>query len=180
MASRSLKDLTSEMQDKAEFVLGYCKNEGVDLLIYCTLRSLEEQAILFRSSDPTGEIVKNKIQKLKNRGFGFLADVIEKVGPQKCEGWKTNAAPGESYHNYKEAFDAVPCIGGKPMWAYHTYKKGWDAYGEACREVGLEWGGDWIKKHLDMPHAQLRTGSNPLKILNPEEVKFILTKNGLL
>ena len=64
MASRSIKDLTPEMQDKAEFVLGYCKNEGVDLLIYCTLRSLEEQAILFRSSDPTGARVKQKINEL--------------------------------------------------------------------------------------------------------------------
>ena len=180
MASRDIKDLIPEMQDKAEFVLGYCKNEGVDILIYCTLRSLEEQAILFRSSDPTGKRVKSKIKKFKDRGFGFLAEIIEKVGPQKSEGWKTNAAPGESWHGYKEAFDAVPCIGGKPMWSYHTYKKGWDTYGKACEEVGLNWGGTWSKQYLDMPHAQKREGGNPLKIYTPDQVKEILTQNGIL
>ena len=179
MASRRLGDLTQEMQDKAKFVLGYCQGEDVDLLIYCTLRSLDEQAILFRSSDKTGYRVKVKIRKFRERGFGFLADIIEKVGPQKYDGWKTNAAPGESWHGYREAFDAVPLLGGKAMWSYKSYKKGWDVYGEACYKAGLEWGGNWIK-YKDMPHAQLRPGGNPLKILTPEEVKFILTKNKLL
>lgn len=182
MASRRIEDLIPEMQDKANFVVGYCKNEGVDLLVYCTLRTLKEQAILFRSSDPDGGKVKSKILWLRNNGFDFLADKIEEINPQKYEGWKTNAAPGESYHNYGEAFDAVPMLGGKPMWGYKSYQKGWDTFGKACKEINLEWGGTWSNK--DMPHAQLRPiidgSSNPLKMSSPEEVKFILTKNGLL
>jgi len=31
-----------------------------------------------------------------------------------------------------------------------------------------------------MPHAQLRPGSNPLKVYPPEVIKAILTENGLL
>ena len=116
---------------------------------------------------------------MREKGFDFLADIIEKVGPQKYDGWKTSAAPGESWHNYAMAFDAVPMLNGKPAWKYSDYPKGWDTYGKACEEIGLNWGGNWKKK--DMPHAQLLTeDGNPLKLHTPEEIKFMLTKNGLL
>lgn len=180
MASRNISDLTKDMQAEANFVVYKCKENGVDLLIYCTLRSLEEQAVLFRSSDPTGVKVKAKIKKFRERGLGFLADIIEAVGPQKYTGWKTNAAPGESFHNYRMAFDAVPMLGGKAIWNYEDYPEGWDAYGQACKMVGLEWGGNWPAKHKDMPHAQLGKGGNPLKIYPPDQIQDMLTKNGLL
>lgn len=180
MASREISDLNKEMITKANFVVYQCKKNNVDLLIYCTLRSLEEQAILFRSSDRTGEKVKAKIKKFRERGLGFLADIIEKVGPQKYDGWKTNAAPGESYHNYRLAFDAVPMLRGKAMWNYNDYPEGWEAYGNACRMAGLSWGGDWSEKYKDYPHAQLGEGGNPLKQYPPDQIQDILTQNGLL
>lgn len=179
MASRKLTDLTPKVQEKAEFIINYCKERGVDILIYCTLRSLEEQAILYRSSQKNASVVQAKIQKFNGRGLGFLADVIEKVGAQAFDGWKTDAAPGESFHAYKEAFDAVPLLGGKAMWDYNAYKKGWDIYGEAVKVAGMHWGGDWLK-HKDLPHAQLRQGSNPLKFNSPEEIKRILIENKLI
>ena len=167
------------MEEKAKRVMEYCKEEGVILLIYCTMRPLEEQAILFRKSHDWKDI-ENKINKLESRGFDFLADIIKNVGPQKQIKPVTNAAPGESFHAYGEAFDAVPLLSGKPIWNYNDYKDGWDTYAKALKENDLVWGGDFGKKFKDLPHAQLCPGSNPLKLYPPEVIKAILTENGLL
>ena len=178
MASRDLKDLVPEIKEKAEIVKQACQAAaGFDLLIYCTLRSLEEQARLFRQSRSREEITM-KQQKLRGQGFGFLADVIEGVGP--CNGRHvTNAAPGESWHNYTEAWDAVPLINGKPAWNYLEARDYWDAYGEAVRQVGMNWAGDWVS-FREYPHAQLRHGGNPLTVLAPDRVKQVLVERKLI
>lgn len=179
MANRSIKKLIPEMEIKVRHVNEYCNEKGVNILIYCTLRSLEEQAILFRQSHEWPFILK-KINKLDSKGFDFLADIIKKVGPQEQIKMITNAGPGESFHAYGEAFDAVPIIGGKPMWNYNDYKSGWDVYKEAIKNNGLVWGGNFKKEFRDFPHAQLRSHSNPLEIYPPEVIKAILTENGVL
>ena len=178
MASRDLSDLISGIKERAEEVQEACLvAAGFELLIYCTLRSLEEQARLFRHSRSRQEI-NLKIQKYRSRGYDFLADVIEGVGP--CYGnHVTNAGPGESWHNYGEAWDAVPIIGGKPAWNYMDARDHWNAYGEAVRQVGMFWAGDWIT-FREYPHAQVREGSNPLKAMSPAQVRDHLEKNGLL
>ncbi|MCW8330948.1 M15 family metallopeptidase [Photobacterium sp. SDRW27] len=178
MASRKLGDLTEAMRDKAETVQRACKEAGeFELLIYCTLRPLEEQARLFRQSRSRQQI-DLKSQKFRSRGLVFLADILESVGP--CYGdHVTNAAPGESWHNYGQAFDAVPLIGGKPAWNYMKARSYWDAYGEAVRQTGLYWAGDW-QRFREYPHAQLNPGGNPLKSMNADEVYTALQENGLL
>ena len=138
---------------------------------------MEEQARLYRQSRSRQEI-DVKLNKFRIRGFDFLANVIESVGP--CSGKHvTNAAPGESWHNYGEAWDAVPLIGGKPAWNYLEAKPHWDAYGEAVRQVGMHWAGDWTS-FREYPHAQHRHGGNPLKILEPEEIKLALVERNLI
>jgi len=179
MASRSIKSLIPEMELKAKQVQELCNTQGVQLLIYCTQRTLEEQAILYRQSHKWATIAK-KMDKLDAMGFSFLADILNNVGPQKNTSLVTNAAPGESFHAYGEAFDAVPLLGGKAIWNYQDYKFGWDTYKEALKENELYWGGNFQPKYCDMPHAQMRPGSNPLKVYPPEVIKAILTENGLL
>ena len=178
MASRDINDLHPEVKEKAEIVQQACKEAaGFDLLIYSTLRPLEEQAKLFRQSRSKAEI-DLKCTKFRVRGFDFLADVIQSVGP--CYGnHVTNAAPGESWHNYGEAWDAVPLVGGKPVWSYFDGKEMWNAYGEAVRQVGMHWAGDWTR-FREYPHAQLQVGSNPLKLLPPDKIKKELEKRKLL
>lgn len=177
MASRKLDDLVPEAKKNAERVVEVCTQVGFDLLIYCTLRSPEEQAKLYRQSRSWAEI-KSKMLKMKDRGFGFLADVLEAVGP--CTGpHVTNAGPGESWHNYGEAWDAVPLINGKAVWSYLNAKSEWDAYGECVRQVGMHWAGDWVT-FREYPHAQLQAGGNPLKQQGPDEVRAMLEKRGLL
>lgn len=177
MASRSVDDLVWEVRKKAEIIQEKCAQNGVDLLIYCTLRPLDEQARLFRQSRSYEEI-KDKMKKLANRGFDFIANVIEKVGP--CDGpHVTNAAPGESWHNYGEAFDAVPLVGGKAAWSYNEFKNLWEVYGNAVREVEMSWAGDWTS-FREFPHCQLRSGGNPLKSLSPDIVRLTLIEHNLI
>lgn len=177
MASRNLKDLTPAVQEKAQFIINECKSKGVDILIYCTLRSLEEQARIWRQSRSKAEI-NAKMVKYRQRGFGYLADIVESVGPQNGP-HVTDACAGESWHNYAEAVDGVPTVGGKAMWSYNTNKKLWDIFGNVVKKAGMEWGGNWTR-FKDYPHAQLRPGGNPLKVFTPEQIKEILTNNGLI
>ena len=177
MASRSLDALVPDAKKNAEKVMAVCTEVGFELMIYCTLRPLDEQAKLFRQSRSAQEI-RDKVINFRNRGFSFLAEIIEGVGP--CYGpHVTNAAPGESWHNYAEAWDAVPLIGGKPAWNYNQAKPEWDAYGECVRQVEMYWAGDWTK-FREYPHAQMRPGGNPLKEFKPDEIRSILEKHKLL
>ena len=177
MASRNIEDLAPDVQVAANLIVGGCANEDVDILIYCTLRPLEEQARLYRQSRSWEEI-KHKIEKFRARGLGFLADILEQAGP-----WhgpkRTNAAPGESWHGYAEGFDGVPMIGGKPAWNFNDAPFEWTVYGAMVREAGLNWSGDW-KKFKEIAHAQKRHGSNPLKEYSPDKIKEMLIENGLL
>ncbi|MBN2060456.1 MAG: M15 family metallopeptidase [Deltaproteobacteria bacterium] len=172
MASRRLEDLVEEMREKAEDIQKSCMEKGgFDLLIYCTLRSPEEQARLYRQSRSRQEIDR-KIKTLHSRGFDFLGQVLEDVGP--CHGPKvTNAGPGESWHNYGRAFDAVPLVGGKPAWDYRKSRSLWDTYGEVVRQAGLYWAGDWTR-FREYPHAQLMSGNNPLKEMPADQVYVAL------
>lgn len=86
MASRSLSDLNPKTKKLAEAFLASCNKAGIDVLIYCTLRSNKEQDELYA----IGRSAKGKIV--------------------------TNARGGQSWHNYGAAFDFVPLLNGKPQW----------------------------------------------------------------
>ena len=175
--ARSLDDLIPIVKEKALKMMELVEPLGFNILIYCTLRTLEEQAVLYRQSRST-KVIQDKIAKFKDRGFGYLANVIEKAGP--CDGpHVTNAAPGESWHNYAVAWDAVPIVGGKPVWNFEDNKEAWLLYGECVRKVGMDWAGDWIN-FKEMPHAQLYPGSNPLKQYTSDKIKELLIQYKLL
>ncbi|PKQ69392.1 hypothetical protein BZG01_00190 [Labilibaculum manganireducens] len=175
--SRDLQLLHPVTAQKATLVINMCKAKGVDILVYCTLRTLEEQAKLYRQGR-SREVIETKMKNLRNAGYDFLAAIIEAVGPQKGNRKLTNAAPGESWHNLGFAFDAVPLIGKEPAWAYEGNEELWKVYGSVCKYNGLTWGGDW--KFIDYPHAQEHTESNPLRVYNPEALKRLLSERGLL
>ena len=99
MASRKLDDLVPEVADRAATVEKICDGAEIELLIYCTLRPLEEQAKLYRQSRPS-QAIKRKIDSLHERSFDFLAKILESVGPQSGP-HVTNARPGESFHRTK-------------------------------------------------------------------------------
>ena len=125
MASRSLDDLVPSVKTKAQLFLERCAECGIDILIYCTYRSKEEQDGLYA------------------QGRTKPGDIV------------TNARGGESFHNYRCAFDFVPLVGGKPQW------KNADLYAKAGRiaeSVGLEWAGRWTGKLKETAHCQFANG----------------------
>lgn len=124
MASRSLDDLTPSVKDKAERWRGMCALEGIDALIYCTLRSNEEQ------------------------------DALYAIGRTKPGSIVTNAKAGQSSHNPDEknkarAFDAVPMLHGKPQW---NDSKTYLRMGEIAESVGLKWAGRWTGRLREVAH----------------------------
>lgn len=126
--SRDLKDLHPEVRRMAEEFLASCKRGGIDLLVTCTWRSLDEQAALYAQ----GRTAPGKIV--------------------------TRARPGQSAHNFilrgkpaSLALDVVPIRNGKPVWA--VADPVWRDVGLRGISVGLEWAGDW-KAFREFPHFQ--------------------------
>jgi len=152
MASRRIEDLTPAMQARAREVLWLAEKRGMELLIYCTWRSPEEQARLFRQGRGLAEI-EGAAERLGTIwGRADLGQLLLDVGPQAGDRVVTNAGPGQSAHQYREAWDAVPLVGGKAMW--DPAHESWEQYGEIVMEAGLQWAGTWVA-FREYPHAQI-------------------------
>jgi len=163
MASHDIAALLPQLQQTAWDIQPDCLEAGFKLLIYCTYRSPHEQARLFRQSRRLRDIAK-KASDLTEAGFPNLSEILLAVGPQPglLDYHVTNAAPGESWHQYRNAFDAVPLLAGKPHWEISSPL--WLQYGKILLFHGLNWGGSWHSLK-DYPHAQLSPYSSPLSAL---------------
>lgn len=128
MASRSLDDLHPIVAAKARAHLAACKAEGIDLLVTCTYRDPAEQARLFAQ----GRTAPGKIV--------------------------TNARPGQSFHEYRVAYDVVPMRAGKPAWGTAgADMELWKRVGALGIAQGLEWAGNWTR-FKEYPHFQFTGG----------------------
>jgi peptidoglycan L-alanyl-D-glutamate endopeptidase CwlK len=87
MALRTLDALLPHVKAKAEEFLRLCDLANIDVLIYCTYRTYEEQEAEYAK----GRTVAGKIV--------------------------TNAKGGDSYHNWGRAFDCVPMVNGRAQWS---------------------------------------------------------------
>lgn len=127
MSSRSLADLNQSTHQMALKHIELCADKGVELLIYCTMRSDAEQDYLYaigRTRD--GKIV-------------------------------TNARARQSAHNPDSfgkaaAYDCCPMVGGKPMW--DNNHPSWRIVGACGEEAGLVWSGRWTGRLKEMAHFQ--------------------------
>ena len=129
MNSRSLADLVLPCKEKAESFLKLAKDAGIDLLVTSTYRDNESQAALYAQGRTKPGVIV------------------------------TNARPGQSWHNWRCAFDVVPLRNGKPVWGT-TGPDGdlWRKVGELGEAVGLEWSGRWKGKLREMAHFQYTGG----------------------
>lgn len=126
MASRLISDLAPSVQPLAEKFVQECGKAGIDILIYCTYRSGAEQDELYK----------------KGRN-GVPGPIV------------TNARAGDSWHNYRRAFDFVPLVNGKAAWNDKALYK---TCGEIAESVGLEWAGRWTGSLRETAHCQYRGG----------------------
>lgn len=118
--SRNILDLTPDTAAKCTAFMQRCAKEGVPVLITSTYRDVESQNALYAQ------------------------------GRTKPGTVVTQVRGGDSFHQYRVAFDFVPLVDGKPVWS-DTAK--WERCGSIGQAVGLEWGGSW-KRFRDMPHMQ--------------------------
>lgn len=126
--SRSLNDLHPKVKLMALEMINQCDANGIDLLVTSTYRDFESQNELFAQ------------------------------GRTKPGKKVTNARGGQSFHNFRVAFDVVPLRNGKPVWGTSGADADlWEAVGNIGKSVGLEWAGDWIK-FKEYPHFQYTGG----------------------
>jgi peptidoglycan L-alanyl-D-glutamate endopeptidase CwlK len=81
--SRSVNDLHPHVADLCRKFIAACKKAGIDVLITSTYRDMESQAAIYAQ------------------------------GRTKAGRIVTRAKPGQSWHNYRLAFDFVPIVNGK-------------------------------------------------------------------
>jgi peptidoglycan LD-endopeptidase CwlK len=128
ITSRRLEDLLPPVAERARQLLDLAAANDVDLLVTCTYRDLEAQ------------------ERLYAQGRSLPGAIV------------TWAKPGDSWHNWKRAFDVVPMRHGKPVWSTRGLDgELWQLVGKLGQNVGLEWGGSW-DRHPDYPHFQDKMG----------------------
>lgn len=123
-----------------------CANKGIKIVPVSGLRTLQEQAILWRQSRST-ETINVQIAIYRNNDCDYMADLLEGVGPHEGA-HVTNALPGYSWHNWGQALDCVVNIG-----SYSDYAN------QACL-LGLTAGYNF-KSFPDIGHVQLSTYEIP-------------------
>lgn len=122
--SRKLEDLHPKVKTLCEQFIASCAKHDIDVLITSTYRDAESQNALYAQ----GRTTAGKIV--------------------------TNAKGGQSFHNWKVAFDFVPIVNGKAQWMDADL---FNKCGEIGESVGLEWAGRW-KKFKEMAHFQYTYG----------------------
>ena len=126
--SRNINDLHPKVAALCSEMVNRCKNAGIDLLITSTYRDAESQNALYAQ----GRATDGKIV--------------------------TNAKAGQSYHNWKVAFDVVPLRYGKPVWGTKGDDlKLWEQVGAIGESLGLEWAWRWTR-NKEMAHFQFTDG----------------------
>ena len=134
--SRSLSDLNPKVAALCSEFITRCKAKGIDILITSTYRDSASQKALYAQ----GRTLPGK-----------------KV---------TNAKAGQSYHNWRVAFDFVPIVNGKAMWSDTAL---FTQCGEIAEQIGLEWAGRWVK-FKELCHCQYTNG---LTLLDFQQGKTI-------
>lgn len=122
--SRRLDDLLPPVKSRAEAFIKACDEAGIDVLITSTYRDAASQAALYAQ------------------------------GRTKPGRIVTNAKPGQSWHNWRCAFDFVPVVNGKAQW---DDTRTFERCGAIAERVGLEWAGRW-KRFKELAHCQYTGG----------------------
>lgn len=135
--SRDLKDLHPKVKDLCEKFISKCKEQGINILITSTYRDKESQDALYAQGRTSPG---NKV---------------------------TNAKGGQSFHNWRVAFDFVPLVNNKPDWNNQALFK---QCGKIAVDVGLEWAGNW-KKSFEMAHCQYTGGLSLEDLQAGKEIK---------
>ncbi len=122
--SRNIKELNTKVQQLCNAFIEACAAQHIEVIITSTYRDIEQQNALYAKGRTTPG---------------------QKV---------TNAKGGQSWHNWRCAFDFCPIVHGKAMWKdIDTFK----LCGKIGKSLGLEYAGDW-KTFKEYDHLQYTGG----------------------
>lgn len=122
--SRNIDDLHPYVAKLCHKFVKQCAAVEIDVIITSTYRDAESQAALFSQ----GRTVPGKIV--------------------------TNAKPGQSFHNYRCAFDFCPIVNGKAQWDRPEL---FERCGVIAEGLGLIWAGRWTTMK-ELAHCQYTGG----------------------
>lgn len=90
---------------------------------------------------------------------GPMQDYIYASGRTRPGKIVTNARAGQSFHNWRVAFDCYPMLNGDILWdrTAPAHAALWQAMINIGKSVGLESGSDWVHSK-DFPHFQYTGG----------------------
>jgi peptidoglycan LD-endopeptidase CwlK len=160
--SRELSLLIPEFRTKLEQLLEACKQRGIKMSPFFTLRTPLEQAALWKQGR-TATDAELKSLALENAGAHYLAECLRKVQPKETNR-VTDALPGYSWHQWGEACDCA-WLDSNNKITWNAEKKlggvnGYQLYAEEAVKLGLTAGAHFT--HLkDYPHVQLRSDDSP-------------------
>jgi len=123
-ASRKVSDLLPVVAKRCLAFVAKAQAEGIEVIITSTYRDFASQNALYAQG---------------------------RTRPGKVV---TRARGGQSYHNFRVAFDFVPVVHGKAVWTDLALFR---RCGEIGESLGLEWGGRW-QGMRDRPHMQYTGG----------------------
>ncbi len=134
--SRKLEDLHPKVAALCAAFVDACATEGIDVLITSTYRDAASQDALYAQGRT---VPGNKV---------------------------TNARAGQSWHNWRCAFDFVPIVNGKAQWGdASTFVR----CGVIAESVGLEWAGRW-KTFKELAHCQYTGGLTLAELQSGKEI----------
>lgn len=144
MPSRKIEDLVPELQVLCKEHIKRCADEGIELLVYSTLRTKRDQSLLFA----------------KGRNLNDLPDEVKELIPNEIAEWKRQGlteGPGnvvtwvmDSYHCRARAYDCCGVVDGYIQWDNEPLLK---RVAEIGKDLGLTSGFFW--KNRDAYHFQL-------------------------
>ena len=122
--SRNIDDLHPAVAARCRQFIRRCEEIDIDIIITSTYRDNESQNALWSQ------------------------------GRSKPGHRVTNARGGESFHNWRVAFDFAPIVNGKIDWLdIDKFRR----CGEIAESCGLEWAGRW-KSFRELAHCQYTGG----------------------
>ena len=101
--SKDVNLLDKDFQHKLKLLMANCELKGIVIKPYFTTRTPLEQMKLWRQGR-SGSMIQAKIKELKGLDCDYLAELLEKAGPQNGDK-VTNALGGQSWHQYGLACD---------------------------------------------------------------------------
>ncbi len=122
--SRDLNDLHPAVAARCRDFVARCRAAGIDVLITSTYRDAASQAALYAQGRTTP------------------GNIV------------TYARAGESWHNWRVAFDFVPLVNGKAQWQDTAL---FTRCGVLAEAAGLEWAGRW-RRFRELAHCQYTGG----------------------